>query len=71
MTDRGFELINESDKLIRSSYSTREYIYKALKAYSHNEGVPKSRVINKLLEQFLRVAGYIDEDGRVTGERIF
>lgn len=65
-----FKLINESDKMIRSSYSTREYIYKALKAYSHNENVSKSSIINALLEQYLITAGYIDGEGNVVRERI-
>jgi hypothetical protein len=70
MKDERFKLIREGDRGVRSSFFTREYIYRALREYAFNNNISKSSVINKCLEEFLRKQGCIDEHGRVTCERV-
>lgn len=70
MKDERFRLIREGDLGLRSSFFTREYIYRALKTYSYNNNISKSRIISKCLEEFLRKQGCLDEHGRVTCEPI-
>lgn len=71
MANEQFKLIKEHDKGERSSYYTRTYLHKGMMIFCHNNRVAKSKVINKLVEEFLLKNGYIDQKGRVTRERVF
>ena len=65
-----FKLIDRSGYAVTTSVKLRPYIKSCLDVYRWNEKVTGGKVINKLLEDFLRKEGYMDDNGNIIKQRI-